>query len=125
MASLTRLTLARQRRRAAAWPPAHPSPEYGSGRVYPASVAGVGVPPLAPGHVEPGEARRWVEATADPDPEAGSAAVVAPRGLVEMLEKLQVGNARAQGWSWRDIARRLGVTTQAVHYKHTLRSRER
>ncbi len=75
---------------------------------------------------ELGEARRLVEAAAGPDPEAGLAAVVALRGLVEVLEELQVGNARAQGWSWRDIARRLGVTTkQAVHYKHALRLRGR
>jgi hypothetical protein len=71
------------------------------------------------------EARRLVEVAAGPDPEAGFAAVVALRGLVEVLEELQVGNARAQGWSWRDIARRLGVTKQAVHYKHALRLRGR
>lgn len=64
-----------------------------------------------------------MEAAAGPDPEAGFAAVVALRGLVEVLEELQVSNARAQGWSWRDIARRLGVTKQAVHYKHALRLR--
>jgi hypothetical protein len=75
--------------------------------------------------VELGEARRLVEAAAGPDPEVGFAAVVALRGLVEVLEELQVDNARAQGWSWRDIARRLGVTKQAVHYKHALRSRAR
>ena len=51
--------------------------------------------------------------------------MVALRGLVEVLEELQVNNARAQGWSWRDIARRLGVTKQAVHYKHSLRLRAR
>ena len=51
--------------------------------------------------------------------------MVALRGLVEVLEELQVDNARAQGWSWRDIARQLGVTKQAVHYKHALRSRGR
>lgn len=71
------------------------------------------------------EARRMVEAAASLDPEAGLAGVVALRGLVEVLEVLQVDNARAQGWSWRDIARRLGVTKQAVHYKHALRSRGR
>jgi hypothetical protein len=75
--------------------------------------------------VELGEARRLVEAAAGPHPEVGFAALVALRGLVEVLEELQVGNARAQGWSWRDIARRLGVTKQAVHYKHALRSRAR
>src|SRR6266498_235084 len=64
-------------------------------------------------------------APAAPDPEVGFAAVVALRGLVEVLEALQVDNARARGWSWRDIARRLGVTKQAVHYKHALRSRGR
>ena len=62
-----------------------------------------------------------VEAATSPDPETGLAAVVALRGLVEVLEVLQVDNARAQGWSWRDIARRLGVSKQAVHYKHALR----
>src|SRR5262249_61947466 len=71
--------------------------------------------------VELGEAKRLVEAAAGPDPEAGFAAVVALRGLVEVLEELQVDNARAQGWSWRGIARRLGGTKQAVHYKHALR----
>jgi len=75
--------------------------------------------------IELGEARRLVEAAAGPDPETGFAAVVALRGLVEVLEELQVDNARAQGWSWRDIARRLGVTKQAVHYKHALRLRGR
>ena len=73
--------------------------------------------------VELGEARQLVEAAAGPDLEAGFAAVVALRGLVEVLEELQVGNARAQGWSWGAIARRLGVTKQAVHYKHALRFR--
>jgi hypothetical protein len=74
---------------------------------------------------ELGEGKRLVEAATDPDPEVGFAAVVALRGLIEVLEALQVDNARAQGWSWRDIARRLGVTKQAVHYKHALRSRGR
>jgi len=71
------------------------------------------------------EGRRLVEAAADPDPDVGFAAVVALRGLVEVLEALQVDNARARGWSWRDIARRLGVTKQAVHYKHAMRFRGR
>jgi hypothetical protein len=72
-----------------------------------------------------GEARRLVEHATDADPEVGFTAVVALRGLVEVLEALQVDNARARGWSWRDIALRLGVTKQAVHYKHALRSRGR
>jgi hypothetical protein len=44
------------------------------------------------------------------DPELGLRAVAALRGLVEALEALQVDNARAKGWSWQDIAGRLGVT---------------
>jgi hypothetical protein len=66
---------------------------------------------------------RLVAAASGSDPEVGLAAVVALRQLVEVLEELQVNNARARGWSWRDIARRLGVTKQAVHYKHGLRFR--
>jgi hypothetical protein len=57
------------------------------------------------------------------DPEVGLRAVAALRGLVEVLEALQVDNARANGWSWQDIASRLGVTKQAVHQKHGPRSR--
>ena len=64
-----------------------------------------------------------MDAATSSDPEAGLTAVVALRQLVEVLEQLQVDNARAQGWSLRDIARRLGVTKQAVHYKHGLRLR--
>jgi Clp amino terminal domain, pathogenicity island component len=39
-------------------------------------------------------------------------AVAALRGLVEVLEALQVDNARANGWSWQDIASRMGVSKQ-------------
>jgi hypothetical protein len=69
------------------------------------------------------ESRRLMDAAAGKDPEMGLAAVVALRQLVEVLEELQVDNARTMGWSWRDISRRLGLTKQAVHYKHGLRSR--
>lgn len=65
-----------------------------------------------------------VEAASDSDPAVGLAAVAALRGVVEVLEALQVDNARARGWSWRDIARVLGVTKQAVHYKHAGRVRQ-
>jgi len=64
-----------------------------------------------------------MDAATGNDPEVGLTAVVALRQLVEVLEELQVGNARAHGWSWRDIARRLGVSKQAVHYKHGVRLR--
>ena len=64
-----------------------------------------------------------VQAAAGPDPATGLAAVAALRGLVEVLEELQVDHARANGWSWRAIARVLGVTKQAMHYKHAARLR--
>lgn len=57
------------------------------------------------------------------DPEVGLRAVAALRGLLEVLEALQVDNARANGWSWQQIASRLGVSKQAVHQKHGPRSR--
>jgi hypothetical protein len=59
------------------------------------------------------------------DPEVGLRAVAALRGLLEVLEALQIDNARANGWSWQDIASRLGVSKQAVHQKHGPRSRAR
>lgn len=34
------------------------------------------------------------------------------------LEALQVGSARAEGWTWKAIAERLGVSKQAVHQKY-------
>jgi hypothetical protein len=57
------------------------------------------------------------------DPDRGLRAVAALRGLLETLEVLQVDNARAKGWSWQDIATRLGVSKQAVHQKHGRRER--
>jgi hypothetical protein len=64
------------------------------------------------------DGKRLMDAATTPDPEAGLAAVVALRQLLEVLEELQVAQARRQNWSWRDIARRLGVSKQAVHHKH-------
>jgi hypothetical protein len=55
------------------------------------------------------------------DPSVGLRAVGALRELIERLEVLQVDNARAQGWSWQEIARCLGVTKQTVHRKHARR----
>lgn len=55
------------------------------------------------------------------DPATGLRAVVALRRLLESLERTQVDNARAQGWSWQEIAEALGVTKQAVHLKHAKR----
>ena len=64
------------------------------------------------------------DASSSHDPEVGLRAVAALRGLLEALEALQVDNARAKGWSWQDIASRLGVSKQAVHQKHGPRSRK-
>jgi IS30 family transposase len=52
------------------------------------------------------------------DPEVGLRAVAALRALTERLELLQVEKARALGWSWQEIANRLGVTKQTVHRKY-------
>jgi hypothetical protein len=56
--------------------------------------------------------------TASKDPQVGLAAVASLRRLLESLEALQVENARAQGWSWQQIADALGVSKQAAHKKH-------
>jgi len=45
-------------------------------------------------------------------------AVARLRRLAEHLEAEQVAAARRAGWSWQDIAARLGVTKQTVHRKH-------
>jgi DNA-binding NarL/FixJ family response regulator len=58
------------------------------------------------------------ESAASSDPDVGLRAVAALRALTEELEDLQVAHARALGWSWQDIAQRLGVTKQTVHRKH-------
>jgi hypothetical protein len=65
------------------------------------------------------------EGAASNDPDIGLRAVAALRTLTEQLENLQVDNARALGWSWADIAARLGVTKQTVHRKHGNRSGRR
>jgi len=58
------------------------------------------------------------EGAASADPDIGLRAVAALRSLAERLEILQVQNARERGWSWQDIAERLGVTKQTVHRKY-------
>ena len=64
------------------------------------------------------EATRLAGETSSKDPAVGLAAVASLRLLLESLERLQVENARAQGWSWQEIAGALGVSKQAVHKKH-------
>lgn len=58
------------------------------------------------------------EGAANHDPEVGLRAVAALRTLTDRLEILQVDNARKRGWSWQQIADRLGVTKQTVHRKY-------
>lgn len=65
------------------------------------------------------------EGAASQDPDVGLRAVAALRELAERLEALQVDNARRLGWSWQEIAGRLGVTKQTVHRKHGSRIRGR
>lgn len=62
------------------------------------------------------------EGAASSDPDVGLRAVAALRALTERLEILQVENARKLGWSWQEIAQRLGVTKQTVHRKHGKRA---
>ena len=59
-----------------------------------------------------------VQSAAGANPDIGLRAVASLRALTERLEILQVDNARRLGWSWQDIATRLGVTKQTVHRKH-------
>lgn len=58
---------------------------------------------------------------ASTDPDIGLRAVAALRQLAERLEVLQVESARGLGWSWQEIAERLGVTRQTVHRKYSKR----
>jgi DNA-binding NarL/FixJ family response regulator len=62
------------------------------------------------------------QSAASTDPDVGLRAVASLRALTERLEIVQVENARKLGWSWQDIAGRLGVTKQTVHRKHGKRT---
>jgi IS30 family transposase len=45
-------------------------------------------------------------------------AVAALKAVLAQLEAAQVDRARRLGWSWQEIADRLGVTKQTVHRKY-------
>ncbi|MCX2182766.1 MULTISPECIES: helix-turn-helix domain-containing protein [unclassified Streptomyces] len=64
------------------------------------------------------EATDLASRAGDRDPRVGLRAVAALRRLLEQLESVQVRSARAQGWSWQEIAAELGVSRQAVHKKY-------
>jgi DNA-binding MarR family transcriptional regulator len=76
-------------------------------------------------YVELESVRDIAEGAGSTDPDVGLRAVAALRTLAERLEILQVDNARKLGWSWQDIAERLGVTKQTVHRKHAKRTGRR
>ena len=64
------------------------------------------------------EATEVAAAASSRDPAIGLAGVAALRRLLESRGELQVANARAQGWSWQQIADALVVSRQAVHKKY-------
>jgi hypothetical protein len=68
-------------------------------------------------------AKKLAAQVSSKDPDVGLRAVAALRQLLTQLERLQVDNARDNGWSWEDIARALGVSKQSVHEKHSPRRR--
>jgi transcriptional regulator of acetoin/glycerol metabolism len=59
-----------------------------------------------------------LEAVRGTDLDTGLRAAARLRRLAEQLEAEQVAAARRAGWSWQDIAIRLGVTKQTVHRKY-------
>lgn len=67
------------------------------------------------------EAARVADQATSEDPRTGLKAVWALGLLRDELERLQVDNARDQGWTWQQIADALSVTRQAVHQKHARR----
>jgi hypothetical protein len=66
-----------------------------------------------------------IAGTSSDDPEVGLRAVASLRALTEAVEELQVRRARELGWSWQQIAERLGVSRQAAHQKFGRRERRR
>ncbi len=64
------------------------------------------------------QAEALAAAASDEDPRTGLRAVAALRKLLDQLERAHVRAARAQGWSWADIANELGVSRQAAFKKH-------
>lgn len=59
------------------------------------------------------------------DPAATIAAVIALRRLADRLERDAVARAIESGWTWAQVAQALGVTRQAAHKRHSMRSRGR
>ncbi len=59
-----------------------------------------------------------VVAVRDGDSDRALRAVARLRRLVEQIKLEQVARDRRSGWSWQEIAVRLGVTKQTVHRKY-------
>lgn len=59
-----------------------------------------------------------VESARDSAPLAALGATTELRQEVERMEALHVRRARAQGFTWAEIATVLGVSRQAVHKKY-------
>ena len=53
-----------------------------------------------------------------PNPRTGLRAVVALRQLLQTVERLQVASARAQGWSWQEVADSLGANRRTTRRRH-------
>jgi hypothetical protein len=81
-------------------------------------LTGVGSSAHADGMPAIAELDRAARAARGPDLDVALRAVARLRRLAEELEADQVAAARRAGWSWQDIAARLGVTKQTVHRKH-------
>lgn len=64
---------------------------------------------------------RLVGLAADEDPELGLLGVLGLREVARVCEEHQVGQARAAGWTWAQIATALEVSPQAVHQRHAAR----
>jgi hypothetical protein len=70
-----------------------------------------------------GQVSDVIDQTASNDPAIGLRGVASLRVLLETVEELHVRRARAEGWSWQQIAAPLGVSKQAVHQKYGRESR--
>ena len=55
---------------------------------------------------------------ADDDPALAFVGIAGLRDAADSLERYQVEQARASGWTWAEIGRCLGVSAQAAHRRH-------
>jgi DNA-directed RNA polymerase specialized sigma24 family protein len=69
----------------------------------------------------PSEADNLASAAEQANPEHALPAVRQLRSLLPKWEARAVAAARSSGWSWAAIARKLGVTRQALHARYGAR----